>query len=425
MPTIHRPPRRQRARSPGGRTPCLPSSAPAPAPTRAPTRARARSLAVAVAVALTLSLAPALVPAPTPTQPTALPADAAADLVADPSAPNEEILRLARDVRTTPGDTKDKVERIVDLIFSEEDGLGFAYRSRPTLTAAEAVEARAGNCLTLVNLTVSIARAAGIGAEYVEVEDFETFYRSRETVVRATHVVGGIHVGGSMMYVDFLPGRTKTYRRLRPISDRRAAALFYNARAAEAVLAGDLELAGRGFRDALQVDEDSAETWNNHAILQRRRGDREGALASLERAHRLDPHLLPAIENLAGMYREAGRVEQAEAYERLALAERTRNPYFLLQQALERMGRERYDEAGDLLRRARRLAPEEPEIYVALGRVELAAGNERAAKKLFDEATRRSAPAPAGFQRRLQEKIDRLLAGTGDGPAPAGDGAGT
>jgi Flp pilus assembly protein TadD len=344
-----------------------------------------------------------------------------AELIQRPSAPNETIRQLAQRARLSPGGTSGRLEGIIDLIFSQKDGLGFTYRARPTLTAAEAVEVRAGNCLTLVNLVVAIARSAGIDAEYVEVEDFEAFYRRKGTVVRTTHVIGGVEISGSMTYIDFLPGRPKPYRRLRPISDRRAAALFYNALAAEAILVKNYELAEIHFADAFAVDKGSADTWNNYAVLQRRRGDLEAAIRSLERAHRLEPRSLPPIENLGAMYRRAGLPEKAAEFEALALKEKTRNPYFLLLQALEHLKDGDYEEAEEPLRRARRLEPDEPEIYVALGRVELGKGNRRAADRLFDQARKKSEPRTAGFQALLQSKIDRLLAASEELSRPAKD----
>ena len=332
-----------------------------------------------------------------------------AELTLRPSEANQQIRHLAQQARLTRGGTKARLERIIDQIFSEKDGLGFTYQARPTLTAAEAVEARAGNCLSLVNLVVSIARSAGIKAEYVEVEDFETFYRLQGTIVRTTHIIAGVDVSGNRMYVDFLPRREKSYRQLRPISDRRAAALFYNALATEAMLGKDHNLASSYFLDALAVDSNSAETWNNFAILQRRQGNLDGAIENLTRAHALQPTLLPAIENLAGMYRRAKKYDEARRFEALALKEKTKNPYFLLQQAIKSLENEEIAEAEGYLRRARRLEPDEPEIYEALGRVELAKGSTREANRYFDLARRKSEARTAGFQMLLKRKVERLL----------------
>jgi len=375
--------------TPGGR----------PKGSRSPSSAALAVLAALVAIILALF---------SPTTPSAA-TERSVELIRRPSAPNERIRHLAQQARLTRGGTSARLERIIDQIFSEKDGLGFTYQARPTLTAAEAVEDRAGNCLSLVNLVVSIARSAGIKAEYVEVEDFETFYRYQGTIVRTTHVIAGVDVSGNRMYVDFLPRREKAYRQLRPISDRRAAALFYNALATEAMLAKDHEVASSYFLDALIVDNDSAETWNNFAILRRRQGNLEAAIENLQRAHELEPSLLPAIENLAGMYRRSGQLEEARRFEALALNEKTKNPYFLLQRAIEHLEKKELTEAEELLRRARRLEPDESEIYVALGRVELVNGNRRQASRLFEKARQRSKARNAGFQMLLRRKIDRLL----------------
>ena len=334
----------------------------------------------------------------------------AADLIERPSAPNQLIKELAQQVRMTPGGMRMKLEKNIDQIFSTEHGLGFTYQARPTLTAAEALEARAGNCLSMVNLFISIARSADINAQYMEVEDVESFHRYQDTIVRSTHVIGGVELIGSLMQVDFLPRREKRYRVIKPISDRRAAVLFYNALAAEAMLVRDIELAEQQFAKAFEISDDVAETWNNFAVFLRRRGRIAEATAALERAHRLDARLLPAIENLVGLYRRTGQSEEARRFEALAFKEKTRNPYFLLQESLRHLDQGETSEAEDLLQKARRLKPEEPEIYVALGRVALAKGNEKAAYRLFEEATRKSGSRASGFQSRLQKKIDSLLA---------------
>jgi tetratricopeptide (TPR) repeat protein len=327
----------------------------------------------------------------------------------EPFAPNTEIRRLARQIRALPGGTDKQLRRIVELIFDEKKGLGFTYRRRPTLTATEAYEARQGNCLSLVNLFVAFARSAGIDARFVAVEDFQIIYRHQGVIVRSNHVIGMVRFSGNMVTVDFLPERPKRYRRFHEISDRRASALFYNAVGVEAMLGGDLSEAERLLNLAFDDDPAFGETWNNYAILLNRQNDAAGARSALEKALELDPELLPAMENLSGVYRRAGELELAEKTDTRILELKTKNPYFLLQQGLLKIREGELDEAQDLLTRARRIESEIPETYLALGRIELRRGNHKEANRLFDQARDKSAAFSERFQTGLQNKINRLL----------------
>ena len=193
-----------------------------------------------------------------------------------------------------------RVEGIIERIFWKRDGLGFTYRSHPTLTARQAFTERAGNCLSLVNLFVALARSAGLRALYVEVEDFGSFYRYEGTVIHSTHVVGGVIIDGLLHTVDFMPDRPKVYRRLVMISDDRAVAHYFNDVGAEAMLAGDFAASERDYLEALWFDPELPDSWNNYAVLLRRTGNLGEAIAALEKALALDHHFLPAMENLTG-----------------------------------------------------------------------------------------------------------------------------
>lgn len=335
----------------------------------------------------------------------------AADRSAQPLAyeANQQIEDLAREISREWHEPARRIEEIVQRIFWKgEGGLGFQYRSHPTLTAAEAFEQRKGNCLSLVNLFVALGRSVGLRVFFVEVEDFETYYRYEGTIVRSTHVVGGVVIGGELRTVDFLPDRDKRYRQLRIISDQRALAHYYNGTGAEAMLDGDLERAAALFRLAVDTDPEFAGGWNNYAIFARRDGRLGDAIGLLERALRIDSHFLPAMENLSGYYRMDGRPEEAARMEERALDEKTRNPYYLTHQALSRLGKGDLDEAEKLLRRARRLDRSVPDVHLMLGRVELARGHEEKAEAHFAKARKLSQDLSPRFRQQVDDKIRRL-----------------
>lgn len=336
-----------------------------------------------------------------------------------PFAATPEMRRHALRIAALPGGTRRKVEAIVDLIFGRHEGaLAFTYRRQQTLTAAEAYARRQGNCLTLVNLFVALARAADIDAGFYEVEDYETFYRHGGLVVRSDHVVGGVALANGLITVDFLPGRAKRYRLLRRIGDRRAVAHYFKATATEAMLAGDLDRALELFGRALETDPRFAESWNNYALLLRRRGDDAGARAALEKARELGPELLPALENLAGLHRARGELAAAARLDERILELKTRNPFYLVELGSRKLAGGELEAAAELAERARRLRPDVPEVYLLLGRLELARGDQRRAERQFAQARRKSAAYSERFESAVQEKISRLLAAAE--PPPSG-----
>jgi Tfp pilus assembly protein PilF len=338
----------------------------------------------------------------------------APDPFALPFAATPEIEAVGERIRRTPGGTREKADAIVRFVFADPGGLQFEYRRQPTLTAGQAFHERAGNCLSLVNLFIAMARAAGLEAFPVEVEDWAVFARRDGAVVRSTHVVGGLNVGNyaaldQLWTIDFLPDRPKAYRRLSRIADTRHAALHFNAVAVEAMLAGDQQQAERMFRHALSLDPGSAEAWSNYAVLARRQGDLELGVERLEKALRAERGFLPALNNMASFHRMAGRREAAVRYEQRALEAKYQNPYFLLDQAIRRLQRGELDGAHELVVRARRIDRSIPEVYVVLGRIDLARGQTARAARNFRAARERSEALSPQFQERLDEKIGKLL----------------
>lgn len=339
-----------------------------------------------------------------------------------PFAPNPEIEQMGKVIGRMPGSSLKKLETIIDRIFSKRDyGLGFEYASRPTLTAKEAYAERRGNCLSLVNLFVAIARSSGLKAYYMEVKDFETFQRYGGAVVRSTHIVGGVGgeskaglaVYAQLRTVDFYPNRPKRYRSLRIISDQRAIAHYYNGVGAEAMLDGELERAELLLREAVRRDPELAEGWNNLGILDRRLGHLEAAITDLERALEIDPVFVPAMENLSSFYRMTGDAEAAERMAARALEQKTKNPYYLLQKAIDSFGAGDMATAEQMAERALKLDKKIPEVHLLLGRIALAEGERRKAERYFKRASRLSEERSDAFQRGLDHKVEALLGDAG------------
>lgn len=374
---------------------------------------RAGRTSLIAGLSLVLAAAQAVTAEGTASAPGSHQARAEERALAHPFAPTPQMVEIAVRLGRTPGGTKEKAEAILGYIFTHPEGLRFEYRNRPTLTAAEAFETGAGNCLSLVNLFISMARSAGLDAFPIEIRDWAVFRREGSTVVRSSHVIGGLTIGGSMhadrtWTIDFMPGERKAYRRLSQITDRRHAALYYSSVAVEAMLEGDHDDAEELFAQALALDRRTVEAWSNYAVLARRQGDLDSAFARLEESLRLDDSFMPALTNMASFHRLAGRPDLALTFERRALEAKLQNPYFLIDQALLRLRRDEIDGAYQLAQKARRIDRGLPEVYLLLGRIDLARGRAARAERNFATAREKSLELSPAYRQGVDRKIGKL-----------------
>lgn len=294
-----------------------------------------------------------------------------------------------------------RAARLVEWIFGD---LGLDYARHPTRDALGTFRARAGNCLSFVNLFVGVGRHLGLAPFYVEVRDLGRWERRDGLVLGHGHVVAGLYVEGELRTFDFLPYRARTYRGLEILDDARAAARFFNNRGAEALLAGDAGEARRLFERAAALDPAFVEAANNLGVWHVRHGDAREAerifRGALERAagppdpetngepdgpsH--DDALLPLLGNLERLLRRQGRTAEADALLARAESLRHRNPFVHLVRAELALERDETGAAFEALRRALALAPELPEAHLGLARVHLALGRPAAARRHLDRA---------------------------------------
>jgi Tfp pilus assembly protein PilF len=252
----------------------------------------------------------------------------------------------------------------------DKSGLRLDYDGGTTRNAAEAFEARAGNCLSLVIMTAAFAKHLGLPVSYqsVLVEDFHS--RSGGLSLTSGHVnlvlerlpVRTRHNFSpeESLTVDFLPQRELRGQRTLPLDESRLVAMYMNNRAAESLAAGRI---ADGY-------------WWARAALQQ------------------DPAFAAAANTLGVVYSWAGHPAQAEQALRHVLAGEPGNTSALsnLVRLLERSGRG--EQAQAMAAKLARLQPEPPFLYFDRGRQAMAAGDPQAARDLFARELRRQPDQP-------------------------------
>ena len=91
---------------------------------------------------------------------------------------------------TSPAAVRSKGARaaLVDALYSPRAGCVSSTTRSTTRTAAQAFDARAGNCLSLVIMTSALARHLGMPVQYHSVFVEETWSRSGDLLVSSGHV---------------------------------------------------------------------------------------------------------------------------------------------------------------------------------------------------------------------------------------------
>jgi tetratricopeptide (TPR) repeat protein len=245
--------------------------------------------------------------------------------------------------------------------------LKLEYNATITRTAAEAFDARAGNCLSLTVMTAALAQELGLSVSFHRVLAEPLWTRSGDLLFASGHV--NIAIGAPLgadrstfgglkgIVVDFMPGADLKHQRSQQISERTVTAMYLNNRAAETLHGGQL---------------DEAYWWARGAVM-------------------ADSRFLEAVNTLGVIYSQHGNPAQAERAFRHVLAIESENVSAManLVRVLERSGRQA--ESVALAERLRRIEPLPPFHFFDLGVAALARGDFAKARDLFQQELRRNA----------------------------------
>lgn len=284
-------------------------------------------------------------------------------------------------------------------------GLFDALRRRLTLDndapgtrpAAQTFAARTGNCLSLVVLTAAFARHHGIPVHYQAVQGLETWSRTGGIAFYSGHVnlrlglrEGAVADARSMagLTVDYL-GESSRFAN-HPVTEPTLVAMYLNNRAAEALVAGDLDVAYAWARAAVEADPGYLASANTLAVIYLRRGLLREAEFALEHVLRREPANANAMTNLVLALTRAGRRSEAAAWRRRLLALAPYPPFYFLDEGLAALERGEVDAALALLQRELERMPYNEEVHFAIARADLRRGAVADARKHLALAQRYS-----------------------------------
>lgn len=305
----------------------------------------------------------------------------------DPLQLNDEIRAFLDTTIDREATVQSRVEKLQEVLF-DAGHLNIQYDDQRTQTAMELFESRSGNCLSVMNFYVAVARYLGVDASFQTVQVRPTWDRRGTFLVLSQHINATGRVNPRHTYVvDFTPEIALQQLTSEIISDQQARALYFNNLGVERMLADDFEGALPYLQNALWIDQQLSIAWNNIGTVYNRLAESDLAEYSYQMAFHVDATNATAINNLARFYHARGDSQRAAAYRQAIARFNRQNPYFHFDQGNHALESGLFEQAIDHYRRAIRLKQIEPVFYLALAQTYDILGNTRMQRQMLSAAS--------------------------------------
>ncbi len=317
----------------------------------------------------------------------------------------------------TPG--RDPRRMLIDALYAK-DRLRLEYDSDRTRTAAEAYEAKAGNCLSLVLMTAAFARHLGLPVSFQRVVVDRQYRRSQDLTLVSNHVnlvlapvrapaLGALTITADAdMVVDFLPQRELRHARTQPLPERTILAMFLNNRAAEALGQGRLSEAYGWARDAVLQDDGFAAAANTLGVIYQRAGHPAPAEAALRHAAAADPLDPAPLSNLVALLNRNARHDEAQSLQARLDRLQPVTPFKAFDLGRQAMAAGDYAAAAQHFARELRAQPHQDEVHFWAAQAHWQLGDRARALRHLEQAHDNSDTRIN--QTRYAAKLDHLRA---------------
>lgn len=252
----------------------------------------------------------------------------------------DDVVRELRQKVLVFADPHDRSKALLRFIFNDGTEI-LEYVNSATLVASETLQKRQANCLSLTILAYSLANALGFDSRFQDVDVPEYWITRSGSSLLNGHVnllvnpdskyagLGHIVYRRHSYLIDFdrVPSRTKF--RTTEVGRNSIISMFYNNKAADAMMVLDYDRAYQYLKAAITIAPELSGNWNNLAVLYRQKL----LLAEAEQVYlhslALEPNHSNTMANLAMLYQITGREQQAAALEYKVAKKRLSNPFIL------------------------------------------------------------------------------------------------
>src|SRR5258705_8045143 len=215
----------------------------------------------------------------------------------------------------------DRRRQLINALYRGE--LKLEYDAETTRTAAQAFDARSGNCLALVLMTAAFAKEVGLTVRYQQLVGTEAWSRADQLYIGIGHVnlrlddpsirSASPYSDANSMIVDFLPSVDARSLNTTPIDERTVIAMYLNNRAVEMLTSGQRDAAYWWAREAIRTDPEMLGAYVTLGVIYRRHGQPAWAETTLTRVAEREPKNVYAMSNRVLALRDLGRDTEATA----------------------------------------------------------------------------------------------------------------
>ena len=287
-------------------------------------------------------------------------------------AMNPAMLAYANKTLVLGNPQRDVRRTFIEALYAHGQ-LRLNYDAGNTRNAAQAFEARAGNCLSLVIMTAAFAKHLGLPISFQAVQVDEMYTRTSDLTLASGHVnlVLGPVAPHSMftrnlpneLTVDFLSIDEIGSQRTLPLTERTVTAMYLNNRAAEALADGQLAESYRWARAAVLQDPGFTAAANTLAVVYLRSAQTGAAEQALRHVLAAEPDNAAALSNLSITLRRDGRAAEALLVETHLKQVQPVPPLYAYDLGRRAMAAGNFREARDHFKRELRLQPYHSEVH--------------------------------------------------------------
>ena len=266
--------------------------------------------------------------------------------------------------------------RTLHKILRSPAFLGIEYQADKTLTADQVFAKEIANCISFANIYIALARHYGLDASYQLLEKYPQWNRKGLVVAMEIHVNTVLQLPrDTNLMVDISVDSAQIFGRTTLISDRSAAALFYNNLAMTELSSNDPAKndpakAYSYVAKALDLAPRRAILWSNLGAIYRGNGQFDAAEQAYKMALMLDPETFTAINNLASLYQHLQQWQEFEHYADRLNRLQEKNPYYYYSLAQLAQQENDYRQAIDYIEKAISLKQDEPEFVNLLNQLQ-------------------------------------------------------
>ncbi len=322
--------------------------------------------------------------------------DAQEALALSPAMKRFAATEMASEIRS-----KGLRDGLIDALYTR-GRLQLDYDAETTRTAAEAFDARRGNCMSLVLMTAAFSRHLGMPVRFNSVYLEESWTRANGIFFVAGHVNISLARPLSMqtrvvfgdpelLTIDFLPPNQVRNHRSRVVDESTILAMFLNNKAAEALTVGQVDDAYWWAREAIRTDSRWLSAYNTLAVLYRRKGLFDRAEATLRLVLQREPLNTQAMSNLVLVLSDTGRREEAQLYANQLAQIQPVAPYKFFDDGVAAMRAGEFAAARQLFRKEIARAAYVPEFHFWLGLANYGMGDVTGARGEIAKALENSA----------------------------------